>query len=272
MVNENRTTCEDLKYDPKKGRGYDPIKLTEITENIVIKGNKRKYANLARHLRFYGGTISATEVGCNLRCKFCFSDAPVRKPSTTGKFYSPKEVFDALSKKAKEHGTKLISASASEGTLGKKHLFELLDLVDKSKFIYILETNGMTIGSDESFARELSRFKNLHVRVSIKGCSYEEYSMLTNANPQSYDFPYKAIKYLINNQVSCNACLSISFSDSEDIKKAEKRLSDIKPGILKSLEKEYITMFPKVQKRLKKYNLKPNKVRQFGRIIDYKGA
>ena len=26
--------------------GYDPIKLTKITENIVIDGNKRKYANL----------------------------------------------------------------------------------------------------------------------------------------------------------------------------------------------------------------------------------
>tara|TARA_Y100001970_G_C14244439_1_gene867062 strand:+ start:426 stop:1196 length:771 start_codon:yes stop_codon:yes gene_type:complete len=255
-----------------KSKGYDPIKLTETTEKIVIKGNKRKYANLARHLRFYGGTVSATEVGCNLRCKFCFSDDPVRKPATTGKFYSPKEVFNALSNKAKKYGTKLISASASEGTLGKQHLFELLTLVDKSEFIYILETNGMTIGHDPLFAKELSRFKNLHVRVSIKGCSYEEYTVLTNARSESYDIPYKAIENLINNQISCNACLSISFSTQEDIKKAEKRLYDIRPGILKSLEKEYITMFPKVQKRLNKYNLRPNKIRQFGKIIDYKGA
>ncbi len=252
-----------------KSKGYDPIKLTETTEKIVIKGNRRKYANLARHLRFYGGTISATEVGCNLRCKFCFSDDPVRKPATTGKFYSPEEVFNALIKKAKKHGTKLISASASEGTLGKQHLFDLLDLVDKTDYIYILETNGITIGNDESFAKELSRFKNLHVRVSIKGCNYKEYSMLTNAKSESYDLPYKAIKNLIANSVSCNACLSISFSNTEEIKEAEKRLYDIKPGILKSLEKEYITMFPKVQKRLEKYNLRPNKVRQFGKIIDY---
>tara|TARA_Y100001970_G_scaffold3377_1_gene3885 strand:- start:4957 stop:5718 length:762 start_codon:yes stop_codon:yes gene_type:complete len=252
-----------------KSKGYDPIKLTETTEQIVIQGNKRKYANLARHLRFYGGTISATEVGCNLRCKFCFSEDPVRKPATTGKFYSPEEVFDALIKKAKKHGTKLISASASEGTLGKQHLFDLLDLVDKTDYIYILETNGMTIGHDESFAKELSRFKNLHVRVSIKGCNYEEYAMLTSAKPESYDIPYRAIKNLIDSGVSCNACLSISFSSVEEVKKAEKRLYDIKPGILKSLEKEYITMFPKVQKRLNRYNLRPNKVRQFGKIIDY---
>ena len=75
-------------------QGYDPIKLTTITEKIVIDGNKRKYANLARSLRFYGGIISATEVGCNLRCKFCFSDDPVRKPKVIGKFYSPKEVLN----------------------------------------------------------------------------------------------------------------------------------------------------------------------------------
>ena len=66
-------------------------------KKIVIDGNKRKYANLARNLRFYGGIISATEVGCNLRCKFCFSDAPVKRPKTTGSFYTPKQVFDALS-------------------------------------------------------------------------------------------------------------------------------------------------------------------------------
>ena len=86
-------------------KGYDPIKLTEMTEKIVIDGNKRKYANLARNLRFYGGIISATEVGCNLRCKFCFSDKPVREPKTTGKFYKPQEVLTRLLRQQKRKGT-----------------------------------------------------------------------------------------------------------------------------------------------------------------------
>ena len=100
-----------------------------------------------------------------------------------------------------------ISASASEGTLGKQHLFELLELVDETDYIYILETNGMTIGNDESFAKELSRFKNLHTRVSIKGCTKEEYVKLTNAKAESYELPYKALGYLINNKVSCKISL-----------------------------------------------------------------
>ena len=162
-------------------KGYDPLKLTETTEQIVVDGNKRKYARLARPLRFYGGITSATEVGCNLRCKFCFSDKPVRNPQSTGKFYTPDEVFNALKKNADKHGHKLISASASEGTLGQEHLFELLELVDRSEFVYVLETNGITIGSDPNFAKQLSKYKNVHVRVSVKGTSKEEYRMLAGA-------------------------------------------------------------------------------------------
>ena len=248
--------------------GYDPIKLTKSTEKIVIDGNKRKYANLARSLRFYGGIISATEVGCNLRCKFCFSHEPVKKPMTTGKFYTPKQVYNALTNAARNKGYKLISSSASEGTLGKRHLFELLELVEESDFIYILETNGMTLGNDPAFCKKLSRFKNLHVRVSIKGCNENEFHILTNAKRKYYELPYKALNNLIENKVSCNACLSVSFSKNDDIKKAKEKLYEIAPGILKSLELEHITLFPRVLKELKKHKLKPYKIRQFGKIIE----
>ena len=70
---------QSLSTKPMKG--YDPIKLTEKMEYIVVDGNKRKYAKLSRQLRFYGGTTSAVEVGWNLRCKFCFSDKPVFRPN-----------------------------------------------------------------------------------------------------------------------------------------------------------------------------------------------
>ena len=188
MANRNNPTHKD---------GYDPIALTRAAERVVVRGNKRKYARLARPLRFYGGITSAQEVGCNLRCKFCFSDKPVRRPHSTGRFYSPRQVFNALSKEADKHGHKLISASASEGTLGQEHLFELLELVDDSKYVFVLETNGMTLGHDRDFALALARFKNLHVRVSIKGSNKKEYNKLTGAISDSYDLPFKALDYLI---------------------------------------------------------------------------
>ena len=239
-------------------RGYDPIALGTATEKVVVDGNRRKYVQLGRTLRFYGGTTSATEVGCNLRCKFCFSDKPVWKPKQTGQFYTPQEVFEGLAVNARKHGHKTISASASEGTLGRQHLFELLDLVEGSEFVYILETNGMTLGDDATFAKSLTKYKNLHVRVSIKGCNPAEFHRLTGARASAYELPFKALQHLICEGVSCNACVSVSFSDSKGIKSVEKKLESVHPGILKSMEMERIKLFPKVRKRLMSEGLVAN--------------
>ena len=226
-------------------KGYCPLELSAATEKVVVDGNRRKYVQLGRSLRFYGGTTSATEVGCNLRCKFCFSDKPVWKPKKTGKLYSPQQVFDGLAKNARKYGHKLISASASEGTIGKEHLFELLDLVEQSEFIYILETNGMTLGADPEYCQQLAKYKRLHVRVSIKGASPDEYFDLTGARPDSYWLPYEAMRNLIDAGVSCNACLMASFSSDDGIEQVKKNLSTVHPGILKSLEVETNHTLPK---------------------------
>ena len=243
-----------------KEPGYDPIALAAATEKVVVRGNQRKYVQLGRRLRFYGGSISATEVGCNLRCKFCFSDKPVWKPGRVGKFYSPQAVFDGLDRAARKYNTKIISASASEGTLGKQHLLELLELVDQSDYTYVLETNGMILGSDQQYVRDLKRFKNLHVRVSMKGCCPEEFHKLTGARKSAYDLPFKALKSLIDAGISCNVCLSVSFSEEASIKAAKRRLCDLWPGLLKSLEVERIKLFPKVRKRLREHDLLTNAI------------
>jgi len=243
-------------------RGYDPLTLSAATEKVVVDGARRKYVQLGRPLRFYGGTTSATEVGCNLRCKFCFSDKPVWKPKQTGKFYSAQEVFDGLTKTARKHGHTIISASASEGTIGRDHLMELLDLVEESEFVYVLETNGMILGNDPEYVQALSKYSRLHVRVSIKGDSPEQFHELTGALPESYELPYSALRHLIATGISCNACLMSSFSDDEGIKRVQRKLMDIHPGILKSLEIEKITMFPKVAQRLKDKGLKPVKAKR----------
>ena len=67
------------------------------------------------------------------------------------------------------------------------------------------------------------------------------------------------MSHLIDAGVSCNACLMASFSDDDGIRAVKRRLSEIAPGILQSLEIERIKQFPKVRSRLNKYGLKPNK-------------
>ena len=135
----------------------------------------------------------------------------------------------------------------------------MLDLVEGSEFVYILETNGMTLGDDPAFAKSLARYKNLHVRVSIKGCNPKEFHRLTGARASAYELPFKALQHLIDAGVSCNACVSVSFSDAAGIKSVEKKLETMHPGILKSLELERIKLFPKVQRRIQNEGLVANK-------------
>jgi uncharacterized Fe-S cluster-containing radical SAM superfamily protein len=189
----------------------------------------------------------------------------VWKPKQTGKFYTPQQVFDGLAKSAHKHGHKIISASASEGTIGREHLMQLLDLVEDSEFVYVLETNGITLGNDQEYVQALSKYKRLHVRVSIKGDNPELYNELTGAIPETYELPYTALRYLIDAGVSCNACLMSSFSDDDGIKRVQKKLMEIHPGILKSFEIEKITMFPKVSQRLSEKGLKPINAKQIRR-------
>ena len=77
--------------------GYDPLHLGKSIEKCVIDGDKRKYTQLGRPVRFYHGSTSASAVGCSLTCKFCWAGGNVFKPGKTGWFYSPEEVFIFLS-------------------------------------------------------------------------------------------------------------------------------------------------------------------------------
>ena len=67
---------------------YDPIELTKKIEKIVSKNNEKKYYRF-RPTGFYGGIATADTVGCNIRCKFCWSSNSVWDPKNIGQFYSP---------------------------------------------------------------------------------------------------------------------------------------------------------------------------------------
>ena len=60
----------------------------------------------------------------------------------------------------------------------------------------------------------------------------------------------------------------ISFSDAKGIKRVEEKLYSVHPGLLKSLEKEHITPFPKVAQRLAKNGLKPNSIAFKGKVVN----
>ena len=117
---------------------YNPLELSKKIEKIVIDGVVKKYYRF-RPTRFYGGIATADTVGCNLRCKFCWSSNSIWNPKNMGKFYSPKQVTDTLYNIAKKKGYTRMRVSGGEPTIGRKHLIELLKNIN-NEFLFILET------------------------------------------------------------------------------------------------------------------------------------
>jgi len=224
---------------------YDSIELSKKTENIVVNGDMKKYYRF-RATGFYGGIATADTVGCNLRCKFCWSGSSVWNAKNTGEFYTPEHVADNLQKIAVKKGFHQMRISGGEPTIGRRHLITLLKNIE-SRFLFILETNGILLGTDISYVKELSKFKNLHVRVCLKGSDPKEFSFLTGAE-KGFEYQIKAIENLKEENVRFNIALVSTKKNNEDF---YKKLADLNLEQT-MIEFEEITLYPKVRKRLEK--------------------
>ena len=230
----------------------DPIKRSEELARVVSKGDRRKYYRF-RPARFYGGIATADCVGCFLRCLFCWSWHEVIRPDVCGQFYSPEQVAKNLLSIARKKKYGKMRISGNEPTVAREHLLKVLNLIP-SNLLFILETNGILIGHDESYARELSRFKNLYVRVSLKGTTEEEFSRLTGCGPEAFGLQLKAIENLYRAGVEVQPAVMVSFSCAEGINALRKQLGQIAPG-LGDIEVEDLVLYGDVEERLKKAHL-----------------
>ncbi|MEM0211302.1 MAG: radical SAM protein [Candidatus Methanomethylicia archaeon] len=251
----------DLNVKP----GYDPIELTEIVKRFVVKVDVdgfelRKYYRF-RGGRWYGGIATGDVVGCNLRCGFCWSWRDASHNMVKGFFCTPRDVYQKLMEIANRRGYRLVRLSGGEPTISRRHLIELLKYFENTKYRFILETNGILIGFDKSYAEELSHFSNLIVRVSFKGTCEEEFQTLTLAKPEYYRLQFKALENLIN--VGFNPgeqvypAVMLSFSSDENYVKFKERLSMIHPKLSEEIDEEYIILYPHVIEILRMRNLKP---------------
>ncbi|PNX47784.1 MAG: hypothetical protein BV457_05050 [Thermoplasmata archaeon M9B1D] len=227
---------------------YDSLQLSKITEKLVIKDDLKKYYRF-RPAGFYGGIATADTVGCNLRCKFCWSGNSVWNVKNTGEFYSPEDVALTLNTIARKKNYRRVRVSGGEPTIGKNHLIKLLNNID-SNLLFILETNGILLGKDKKYINELSQFNNLHVRVCLKGCNLEEFSLLTGAET-GFNYQLRSLGYLRDKGLSFNVAV---VSLKNDKKELYEKLKDIGLGKI-MIEEEEIKLYPQVQKRLKKEGL-----------------
>jgi uncharacterized Fe-S cluster-containing radical SAM superfamily protein len=234
---------------------YDPLRLAREIEKIVTKGASRKYYRIARAGRWYGGIATADCCGCCLKCAFCWSGAPRDHPETIGKFYSPEHVFDKLRACAEKFGYRQLRVSGNEPTVGKEHLLRLLELIDGTHYKFILESNGILI--DREYAERLSGFKCVHVRISLKGTSREEFSLLTGAVPEAFDLQLEALRNLADAGVSCHPAVMLSFSPEESFEGLKHRLREINPSLADEAEEEYVFLYPHVVERLNRAGIRP---------------
>ncbi|EMR73759.1 putative Fe-S oxidoreductase [Thermoplasmatales archaeon SCGC AB-539-N05] len=230
----------------------DPFKEAERVRKIVCQNDKRKYYRF-RGGRFYGGIAAADCVGCIIDCTFCWSQEPRKNPARMGQFYSAKAVASKLTNIAIKNGYDKVRITGNEPTLCKQHLLRVMSLIPDD-FLFILETNGILI--DEGYAKDLSRFKNLHVRVSLKGSNKVMFSKITNARPEYFNFQLQALRHLIDHNVSCNAAIMYDLLTVHDISEIKNWLTEIHSLLAQHLEFESLIKYPFVLKNLKQRGIK----------------
>jgi len=232
---------------------YDPVKRAEDVARIVCMGDSRKYYRF-RPAGFYGGIATADCVGCCLRCIFCWSWQQVVRPGAYGRFYSPEAVAGKLINIAYKKGFDRVRISGNEPTISREHLLKVLEHIPND-ILFILETNGILIGYDESYATDLARSKNLYVRVSFKGTTQAEFSALTGARPERFTLQLKAVKNLYRAGVEVQPAVMVSFSSTDNIRTLKKKLATIAP-IFEDIEIEELVLYGDVEKRLQKAKMR----------------
>lgn len=228
----------------------DPILLAEKTEDVVCDGIMRKYWRI-RPAMFYGGIATCDVVGCNLRCIYCWSWDKVTYPEKHGRLYAPDDVGRKLIEIAKRRGFEKVRVSGGEPTIGKRHLLSLIEYIEEeSDLLFILETNGLLI--DEEYARELSKFRNLYVRVSLKGSDAKTFSAVSGADERFFGLQLRALKNLNKYGVECRAALMKEFVKEENLSLLRRNLRSISQE-LETVEFENLILYPRIRKRLEEW-------------------
>jgi uncharacterized Fe-S cluster-containing radical SAM superfamily protein len=215
----------------------------------VSRGDQRKYYRF-RAARFYGGIATADCLGCCLRCLFCWSWDKVVRPDRYGDFYSPQQVAEKLITIARKKRFRQVRISGNEPSIARDHLLKVIERIPED-IRFILETNGILIGHDSTYARDLSRFGNLHVRVSVKGTQEAEFSCLTGAASSGFGLQLAALEHLHRFNVATHPAVMVSFSSPENIEALRGRLRKIDEAF-EDFEVEVLMPYGTVEKRLKK--------------------
>ncbi|MFW5887149.1 MAG: radical SAM protein [Bacteroidota bacterium] len=201
---------------------------------------------------------TAYALGCNIRCVFCWANETRDNLELAKDFYRPEEVFHKLSEII-VHNPKIDKMRISNGetTIGREHLLQFAELFEKSPYNkFVIETNGVLLGHDKSYAKELSQFKKSYIRVSLRAATAEDWSRKTGAIQETFMLPFQAIRHL--REYKANYTVSAMSADPRFMTPLERislitRLGEIDPKLVLKLEEEVAYLFPVAQRLMKKH-------------------
>jgi len=239
---------------------YDPVtRHREIEARVIQKrvgGDHKKYSRF-RHDRWYGGVITADCVGCGLTCRFCWvRDERLLSGETGEEFFNAQQVAETFLKMAAEKKIRQVRISGGEPLIGRDHLLKILSALQHKKIHFILETNGILLGEDESYAQDLALFPFVHVRVSLKGASEAEFARLTGADPKGFKLQLAGLNNLVKAGVSAHPAVMASFSGKESMDKLYNLIWKINPRMQSEIEREEVILYPHVLDKLKAAGLR----------------
>lgn len=237
---------------------FDPVKRSEDVEQVVMRGGKRLYHKF-RAAPYYGGIATADAVGCSFLCAYCWNYGRNENPagSGRGRFYSPEEVAENLLLIARRRAFRLFRVTGSEPVLGEasfRHLMEVIRIVfevaPQSRFI--LETNGLILGYRKELAQKL-KFKDLLVRVAIKGPDSLNFEKITGARRDFFPYPFLALNELEKQGVKAWPAVMREVCSDPKIKSLRKLLEHYE--ISADLELEVLERYPFVLENLRRRNI-----------------
>ncbi len=232
---------------------FDPLQRSDETESIVMREEKRLYHRF-RPAPYYGGIATADAVGCSFLCAYCWNYFKNLNPSRFKDFYSSRQVASRLLNIARRKSFHLFRISGAEPILGTKsfeHLVEVIEIIfEKSPHSkFILETNGFYLGHRIDLTERL-RFRNLNIRICLKGTDAESFELITGAKREFFEYPLRTLKALQDRGIRAWPALMRDLFSTEEIGQLKNALDAFR--IKAELELEGLEAYPFVVENMKK--------------------
>ncbi len=232
---------------------FDPLERAAQIEPLVMQEEKRIYSRF-RASQYYGGIATADAVGCSFLCAYCWNYDRNLKPEPEDSFCTPQVVAVKLLNVARTCSYNMYRVSGSEPLLGERSFEHLVQVVKtlvryRPNAIFILETNGLFLGSNPDFIQSL-RIPNVRVRVCLKGVDEKSFETISGVKREYFSYPLTALIELEKAGITAWPALMGDFYRENDIMEFQLKLKT--DHISADLELENLEAYPPVVGNLKK--------------------